>query len=104
MKEDKDILSRINRRDGMTVPDGWFDDFASRMADSLPERPALENASPAPVSRTIWERIRPYVYMAAMFAGVWCMPTPCSLKLSTTKHLLMTIFLTTLTNGMSSTI
>jgi hypothetical protein len=73
MKEDKDILSRINRRDGMTVPDGWFDDFASRMADSLPERPALENASPAPVSRTIWERIRPYVYMAAMFAGVWCM-------------------------------
>jgi len=52
MKEDKDILSRINHRDGMTAPDGWFDDFASRMADSLPERPALENASPAPVSRT----------------------------------------------------
>ncbi|MDE6287071.1 MAG: hypothetical protein K2L99_08775, partial [Muribaculaceae bacterium] len=23
--------------------------------------------------RTMWERVRPYVYMAAMFAGVWCM-------------------------------
>ncbi len=23
--------------------------------------------------KTVWERIRPYVYMAAMFAGIWCM-------------------------------
>ena len=29
------------------------------------------NAVAAP--RTLWGRVRPYVYMAAMFAGVWCM-------------------------------
>jgi hypothetical protein len=73
MKEDKDILSRINRRDGMTVPEGWFDDFATRMANSLPERPELETAPQKIVNRTLWSRVRVYVYMAAMFAGIWCM-------------------------------
>jgi hypothetical protein len=73
MKEDKDILSRINRRDGMTVPEGWFDDFATRMANSLPERPELETAPQKIVTPTLWSRVRTYVYMAAMFAGIWCM-------------------------------
>ena len=33
----KDILTKAARNDGMTVPDGYFDDFAARMAASLPE-------------------------------------------------------------------
>ena len=53
MKTDNDILSRIGKHDGMTVPEGFFDDFAKHMEE--------------------WNRIRPYVYMAAMFAGIWCM-------------------------------
>jgi hypothetical protein len=73
MKVDKDILSRINHRDGMTVPDGWFDDFATRMVNSLPERPELETAPQIIVNHSLWSRIRTYVYMAAMFAGIWCM-------------------------------
>ena len=32
----KDILTKAARNDGMTVPDGYFDDFAARMAASLP--------------------------------------------------------------------
>ena len=27
----------------------------------------------APAPQTFWGRVRPYVYMAAMFAGIWCM-------------------------------
>lgn len=73
MKEDKDILKTIGRRDGMTVPDGYFADFAKRMAAELPERPELAAMGVAAAPRTLWGRIRPYVYMAAMFAGVWCM-------------------------------
>jgi hypothetical protein len=57
----------------MTVPEGWFDDFATRMANSLPERPELETAPQKIVNRTLWSRVRVYVYMAAMFAGIWCM-------------------------------
>lgn len=61
----------LPRHDGMTVPEGYFGDFARRMAGSLPERPEL--SAPAPAPRSPWQRVRPYVYMAAMFAGVWCM-------------------------------
>ncbi len=76
MKEEKDLLTKIDRRDGMTVPEGYFADFAARMADSLPDIPfEHEEAAPKIVHapRTLWQRVRPYVYMAAMFAGVWCM-------------------------------
>ncbi len=68
----KDILDKVNRNDGMTVPDGYFDDFAARMTASLPER-EWERESPQVLPRSIWQRIRPYVYLAAMFMGVWCM-------------------------------
>ena len=71
---DNDILKKADHKDGMIVPEGYFDDFASKMEDSLPEMPweradFEENQKP----RTTWQKIRPYVYMAAMFMGIWCM-------------------------------
>lgn len=68
MASDKDILKQIDRRSGMTVPDGYFADFASRMMEQLPEK-KQEIVLP----RTWWQRCRPYVYMAAMFCGIWLM-------------------------------
>ncbi|MCM1052267.1 MAG: hypothetical protein NC349_09920 [Paenibacillus sp.] len=68
----KDILDKVNRNDGMTVPDGYFDDFATRMAASLPEM-EWEKPSAHVVPRSFWQKVRPYVYLAAMFMGVWCM-------------------------------
>lgn len=68
----KDILEKVNRNDGMTVPDGYFDDFAARMAASLPER-EWEKPSSRVMPRSFWQKVRPYVYLAAMFMGVWCM-------------------------------
>lgn len=74
MKENRDILNQIDRRDGMTVPTGYFDSFAANMIQDLPLRNEAENPQavilPPP---TLWSRIRPYVYLAAMFAGIWCM-------------------------------
>ncbi len=60
---------------GMDVPEGYFDAFAERMAASLPYRPeAEESPEERPAARrTLWQNIRPYVYLAAMFAGVWLM-------------------------------
>lgn len=69
MKADNDILSIAGKRTGMTVPEGYFEDFASKMADSLPQ----PQAKVLEYKPTMWQRVRPYVYMAAMFAGVWCM-------------------------------
>lgn len=74
MKQDNDILSRISHNDGLRVPEGYFEDFAARMAASLPVNELAEGkAVVAPAPRTFWMRVRPYAYMAAMFAGIWCM-------------------------------
>lgn len=55
--------------DGMTVPDGFFADFAAKMEAALPEREIQTIEMP----RNFWQKVRPYVYLAAMFAGIWCM-------------------------------
>lgn len=59
---------------GMKAPDGYFEAFAGRMSSRLPMRPELETPDQVKEPpRTLWSAVRPYVYMAAMFAGVWCM-------------------------------
>ena len=61
---------------GLKVPDGYFDDFCRKMSVALPYRQEIEDleaADKALQPKTFWAKIRPYVYMAAMFAGVWCM-------------------------------
>lgn len=74
MKESNDILGKIKGNDGISVPEGYFADFAARMTASLPERPEIESdGKVVAMPRTFWQKIRPYTYMAAMFAGVWCM-------------------------------
>lgn len=57
------------KSNGMTVPEGYFSDFQRRMMEALPELPAAE----VPKPRSKWQIIRPYVYMAAMFAGIYLM-------------------------------
>lgn len=71
MSHHTEILTQVNRRTGMTVPEGYFEQFASRMESRLAELPATE--APRPVKGGLWYTVRPYVYMAAMFAGIWCM-------------------------------
>lgn len=71
MKEDNDILKQLNRRSGMTVPNGYFEDFASKMMQNLPEHTAEAPTNVLP--RSWWQRVRPYAYMAAMFCGIWLM-------------------------------
>lgn len=68
MKEKNDILSTIGKDSGFKVPENYFSDFAEKMAKSLPH----QEIQPIP-QPTRWQRVRPFVYMAAMFAGIWCM-------------------------------
>jgi len=72
----KDILDILDHRSGETVPEGYFDSFRSRMKLELPERRweyEGESVNEAKGGRKLWTKLRPYVYMAAMFAGVWLM-------------------------------
>ena len=67
-KEDSTILTKYGKNPGFKVPENYFDDFNQRMADMLPDVEITPVAEP-----TMWQRVKPYLYMAAMFAGVWCM-------------------------------
>ena len=68
MKEKQDILDRIGRRSGMTVPEHYFADFSAEMMSRLPEKPVESSGKVLP--RSVWQRVRPYIYLAAMFSGV----------------------------------
>lgn len=54
---------------GWTVPEGYFESFRAEMAEKLPEMKAP--AAAEPLSK--WQRVKPYLYLAAMFAGIWMM-------------------------------
>ncbi len=70
MQQRKDILSdeRLKKLP-FTVPEGYFDSFRAEMLNTLPEYP--ERPKMNPLSR--WQKIKPYMYLAAMFVGIWCM-------------------------------
>lgn len=64
-KEETDLLKRCGTENPFTVPEGYFADFTEQLMDKLPER----EIQPAP-KLTLWTRVKPWVYMAAMFCGL----------------------------------
>ena len=96
MKKTESILDKVARNDGMKVPEGFFENFVEHMSASLPVRPEVEESKVATAPKTMWERLRPYVYMAAMFAGIWCMlkmftlMNPANVDLSIDKNHILT--------------
>ncbi|MCH5216574.1 MAG: hypothetical protein J1F10_06505 [Muribaculaceae bacterium] len=67
--KDSEILDTIvGKSTGLKVPEGYFEQFAANMQSQLPHKD-FADAEP----RTLWQQVRPYVYLAAMFAGIWCM-------------------------------
>jgi argininosuccinate synthase len=68
-REDSTLLNKYGKDPGFKVPENYFADFNQRMADMLPD----VEITPIDVKPTMWQRLKPLAYMAAMFAGVWCM-------------------------------
>lgn len=66
--ENSKILEKLGKNPGFKVPENYFDDFNAKLMDSLPEVKITEEEKP-----TMWVKVRPFIYMAAMFAGVWLM-------------------------------
>lgn len=58
------ISNTQKRKSGFQVPEGYFENFTERMMAQLPEK---EEEVYTP---TLWQRIRPWTYMAAMFMGI----------------------------------
>lgn len=69
MSDTDKLKERYGTDTGFTAPEGYFEELHSRVLDNLPAYP--EAPTRAGMSR--WERLKPYVYLAAMFAGIWLM-------------------------------
>ena len=66
-QEEIGILDKVGKDSGFRVPDNFFENFATQMEQNLPPKEFKPEAKP-----TLWVRIHPYIYMAAMFTGIFC--------------------------------
>ena len=69
MKQEEQIIQKYGKDSGMRVPEGYFADLEKNIMHKLPPYP--EKAPTVALNR--WHRIKPYVYLAAMFCGIWLM-------------------------------
>src|SRR5690554_7683831 len=59
-------LKEIDKGNPFTVPENYFAQFNEEIMNRLPEK---EYVPPRQVS--LWDKVKPWVYMAAMFVGLY---------------------------------
>lgn len=65
MKEDTELKNRVGKENPFKVPEGYFENIVPEIMKQLPETEVQEE-----VEVTMWERVKPWVYMVAMFCGL----------------------------------
>lgn len=69
MKQEEQLITRYGKDSGMRVPEGYFPNLEKHIMESLPPYKKKERI----VELSRWQRVKPYVYLAAMFCGIWLM-------------------------------
>ena len=65
MKEEDKVLKKMGTENPFRVPEGYFEGVTSDLMSRLPEKEKTDvHREP-----TTWEKVRPWLYMAAMFIG-----------------------------------
>lgn len=68
---EKGKIYKIDEREArrpFTVPEGYFENLTQNIMASLPEQESIYSTT---IKVTPWMRIRPYLYAAAAFAGIF---------------------------------
>ncbi|GHS97080.1 hypothetical protein FACS189421_03240 [Bacteroidia bacterium] len=65
MNKQGNRLEETGNKNPFKVPEGYFEGLTGQIMSQLPERIHKE-----PKKVSLWERVQPWVYMAAMFAGI----------------------------------
>lgn len=65
MKKETNNLDRLKGENPFKVPDGYMEGLTSQIMSKLPEKTFEE-----PKKVTLMDRMRPWIYMAAVFAGL----------------------------------
>lgn len=66
MKEEDTLLKKIGKEQPFKVPEGYFENLTSEVMNKLPEKEKVTYKE-EPV--TAWTRMKPFLYLAAMFIG-----------------------------------
>lgn len=66
MKEEDKLLRKYGTENPFTVPENYFANLTAEVMDKLPEQPVSDIASK---KATLWDKVKPWTYMAAMFVG-----------------------------------
>lgn len=66
MKEEDNLLKKYGNENPFTVPENYFDKFNNELMEKLPEKAPILPAKEI----SLWDRVKPWVYMAAMFCGL----------------------------------
>ncbi|MGL4993232.1 MAG: hypothetical protein ACRC6R_03725 [Bacteroidales bacterium] len=66
MKSLDDIKQQIGKNGGFNVPNDYFENLSHNLMDKIPERKTIAIQS----RTTLFEKIKPSLYMAAMFAAI----------------------------------
>lgn len=69
MRNEDRLKEKYGTEDPFRVPEKYFDEFRVNLMENLPEYPA----KPVVPQMTAWQKLKPYIYMAAMFCGIWLM-------------------------------
>ena len=65
MKEDTNLKQRFGTDNHFTVPEDYFKNLVPNIMEQLPE---VEEKQAPPVR--LWDKVKPWMYMAAMFCGL----------------------------------
>lgn len=66
MGKEDNILRKVGTSNPFRVPDHYFEDFTQELMSKLPEKESM----PLMPEPTLWQRVKPWLYMTAMFCGI----------------------------------
>jgi len=66
MGKEDNILRKVGTQNPFRVPENYFENFTQELMNKLPEKEPV----PAMPEPTLWQRVKPWVYMTAMFCGI----------------------------------
>ena len=66
MGKEDNILKKVGTQNPFRVPEHYFENFTEELMNKLSEKEPL----PFSAEPTLWERVKPWLYMTAMFCGI----------------------------------
>ena len=66
MGKEDNLLRKVGTGNPFRVPDQYFEDFTQELMNKLPEKEPMTSMPEI----TFWQRVKPWIYMTAMFCGI----------------------------------